>query len=136
MKSKSAYANVQVRRFAVFAGVFCLALSAGVMAKEANKPCAEDAQKFCKGVEPGEGRIVKCMKQHENELSPACKGKIAEFKEEAKEFHEACREDVQKQCKDVKPGEGRIVQCLKAHQAQLSPACREKFEQAAEKRRK
>ncbi|MFO1058567.1 MAG: cysteine rich repeat-containing protein, partial [Dongiaceae bacterium] len=34
--------------------------------------CAADAEKLCKGVQPGGGRIQACLKQHSAELSPAC----------------------------------------------------------------
>ena len=27
-------------------------------------PCADDVAKFCKDVQPGGGRIMKCMKEH------------------------------------------------------------------------
>jgi len=36
-----------------------------------------------------------------------------------------CAADVQKFCKDVKKGEGRVINCLKSHQPDLSPACSE-----------
>ncbi len=36
------------------------------------KACAEDAKKFCTDVKAGEGRIVKCLKQHAQELSQGC----------------------------------------------------------------
>lgn len=35
----------------------------------------------------------------------------------------ACAEDVKKLCSGVKPGEGRIAQCLKEHVQDLSPNC-------------
>lgn len=35
----------------------------------------------------------------------------------------ACADDVKKFCAGVKAGEGRIMQCLKAHTQELSPAC-------------
>ncbi len=38
----------------------------------ARKACAEDAKKLCSGVKPGEGRIVQCLKEHAQELSPNC----------------------------------------------------------------
>jgi hypothetical protein len=37
---------------------------------------------------------------------------------------EACGDDVRRLCRDVAPGGGRLVQCLRKHQADLSPACR------------
>lgn len=35
----------------------------------------------------------------------------------------ACADDVKKLCAGVKAGEGRIMQCLRAHTQELSPAC-------------
>jgi hypothetical protein len=36
---------------------------------------------------------------------------------------EACRDDVQRLCKDVKPGDWRIRECLRAHRDELSAGC-------------
>lgn len=44
-----------------------------------------------------------------------------------------CAADAKKFCGDVKPGGGRIAQCMKAHEAQLSPACQEGMKERAEK---
>lgn len=41
------------------------------------KACKADAEKFCKGIRPREGRILSCLKGRESDLSPAC---AAEFK--------------------------------------------------------
>ncbi len=90
-------------------------------------PCAEDAAKYCKDVQPGGGRMAQCLKEHENELSAACKEHIAQMKQKGKEIHEACQDDALKLCKDVKPGGGRILKCLKEHESELSPACKEKL---------
>jgi hypothetical protein len=95
--------------------------------------CREDVQKLCKGTKPGGGRIVACLKQHEAELSAGCKEKIAEAKEEGKEFHEACKADVDAQCKGVQPGQGRIARCLEEHKDKLAPACKEKMREAEKK---
>jgi hypothetical protein len=92
-------------------------------------PCADDVAKFCKDVQPGGGRIVRCMKQHEQELSPACKQHVAEVKKKGQEFREACEDDVFKLCGDVKPGGGRVLNCLKQHEQELTPDCKAKMQQ-------
>ncbi len=44
----------------------------------------------------------------------------------------ACKADVEKFCKDIKPGKGRILSCLKSHEADLSQACRDHVAQVRE----
>lgn len=39
----------------------------------------------------------------------------------------ACAGDIAKFCKDLQPGGGRIANCLKEHQTELSPECQEKW---------
>jgi hypothetical protein len=40
--------------------------------------CEGDAQKLCSGVAPGHGNVVRCLHQHQNDLSPACKDELAQ----------------------------------------------------------
>src|SRR5262245_11275439 len=42
----------------------------------------------------------------------------------------SCKADVDKFCAQVKPGGGRIVQCLKQNEAQLSESCKERMKMA------
>jgi len=90
-------------------------------------PCTEDIAKFCKDIQPGGGRLVKCMREHEKDLSPACQQQIREAQRQWQESAQACHDDALKFCKDVKQGEGRILQCLMEHQNDLSPECRERI---------
>jgi hypothetical protein len=108
----------------VLAVVFCFVSSLSY-AQEVNRggACKADYEKFCKDVKPGQGRIEQCMKQHEGEFSTACKEHINVEKEREREFVNACKPDVEKFCKDIKPGQGRIIRCLKQHQAELSANC-------------
>ncbi|MGD0278707.1 MAG: cysteine rich repeat-containing protein [Smithella sp.] len=46
---------------------------------------------------------------------------------QGKEAKGPCRADIEKFCKDVKPGEGRIIECMKKHAEQLSPECKAKL---------
>ncbi|MGE5174489.1 MAG: cysteine rich repeat-containing protein [Betaproteobacteria bacterium] len=54
-------------------------------------PYAEDAAKFCKDVQPGSGSMARCLKEHENELSGACKEHIAQMKQRAGSFTKPAR---------------------------------------------
>jgi len=46
----------------------------------------------------------------------------------------ACHDDVKKLCAGVKPGEGRIAQCLKQHAQELSPGCAEQLQSRAKRK--
>ncbi|MBU2573668.1 MAG: cysteine rich repeat-containing protein [Elusimicrobia bacterium] len=114
----------------------CAALLAcavlGTAAKAEENPCKADKEKFCKDVQPGEGRIIKCLKEHEAELSAGCKAKGDELKKKADELKEACQADLDKFCKDIQPGEGRLAKCLKEHNAELSKTCSKKIAEEKE----
>ena len=118
------------------AAVLMLFAAGAARAQQGDRPCKADAEKFCKDVKPGEGRIVDCLKAHEAELSADCKanGMGVRGKGGAKgqgagramgpRGNEPCRADMEKFCKDVKPGEGRIIECMKAHEAEFSEGCK------------
>lgn len=46
----------------------------------------------------------------------------------------ACRADIEKHCKSVTPGEGRIAKCVKAHRHEFSEPCRAALKKARERR--
>src|SRR5438552_13311 len=47
--------------------------------------------------------------------------------EEGEQKNHPCKADHEKFCKDVKPGDGRIIACMKEHAAELSPECKAKM---------
>jgi hypothetical protein len=97
-------------------------LIAILLAQAAQHPCMDDAKRLCPGVEPGQGRIAACLKEHKDQLSQGCKANIARFREGA----EACQADVQKLCPDAKAGPDRR-RCMQQHKDEVSPACRDFF---------
>jgi len=44
-----------------------------------------------------------------------------------------CADDVAKLCKDVTPGSGRVLACLKKNEASVSPACKEHLREVKQK---
>ncbi len=121
--------------FALTVVSFCLSLWVGInVYAEDTRPCADDILKFCKDVKPGEGRIANCLKEHEKDLSPACKKRTEEMMMRAKEVHNACADDIDKFCKDVQPGKGNIARCLREHKGELSPECKEELRKVQRKK--
>lgn len=98
-----------------------------VFSEEA-RSCAEDIANFCKDVKPGGGRIISCLKSHENELSSVCRDKLQELQKKIDEAKRACTTDIEKFCRGVEPGEGRIAGCLEGRASELSPECAEKLD--------
>lgn len=110
-----------------------LATNALAQGKKGEGPCAADAKKFCGNVQPGGGRIAKCMKSHEAELSPACQSEMKRAEERIEQVKQECNADVKKFCQGIKPGAGRILACLKSHQAELAPACAAEFQRGGKR---
>ena len=113
-----------------FAMLAVVASDAGAQAKKGDGPCAADAKKFCGDVQPGGGRIAKCMKSHQAELTPACQAEIKRVEERVEQVKEECGADAKKFCQGIRPGQGRILACLKSHQSELAPACAAEFNRA------
>jgi hypothetical protein len=90
--------------------------------------CADDIEKYCKEIKPGGGRLLNCLKAHEKELSASCCAKIGELQGFITECEQACSGDIARFCKEVQPGGGRILNCLKGHDKELSPSCSAKLE--------
>lgn len=99
-------------------------------------PCHDDAQKFCKDVKRGGGRMIKCMKEHESELSQACKDHRSEMKKERKEHREVCAEDMKTHCGDVKAGGGAKMKCMKENKEKFSKECQDSLEKMKEHRKR
>lgn len=93
----------------------------------AQEPCKSDAEKLCAGVEPGQGRILNCLKEKIDQVSPECKtylaGKAQDLKGKKEVWDQACGKDVDQYCKGVPPGGGAVLNCLKEHKADLSKEC-------------
>lgn len=118
--------------------LFCIAAllattsHAAPEAHPAAEACQADAQKFCPGIAPGNGAIHRCLKRHEAELSPACAKFQAAVRDKIKVFVQACSSDIKTHCRDIEPGGGRVVQCLKANRPALTDTCKAQLAGARE----
>ncbi|MGD9542343.1 MAG: cysteine rich repeat-containing protein [Methylocystis sp.] len=53
-------------------GALAMAPAARAGDKEVLTYCMEDVQRLCAGVQPGGGRILKCLKAHKEGMSVGC----------------------------------------------------------------
>lgn len=95
--------------------------------------CKADIEKLCKNVEPGEDRIMKCLKENEVELSAACKAVAETMKAEKQAINEPCPcvADRDKFCKNAKGSDRN--DCMNEHEKDFSEACRAKRAERREK---
>lgn len=109
-----------------------VAMSMSSVAFADEKACAGDIEKFCPGVKPGHGAIMKCLHAHKDELSAECKAKGEKMrevmKEHREELKEACADDVAKLCGDIKGGKGAKMKCMREKKDQASAACKTELE--------
>ena len=119
-----------------------LALSPAARADDAH-PCKADAERLCPNLKPGHGALLRCLQDHQGEVSAACQARREEFKEHRQEAREerrergaerrhdlkalgeACKADRERLCGGVKQGHGAVAGCMKAHESELSKACQD-----------
>lgn len=97
-------------------------------------PCAPYVKQFCPGKVPGTLAAMSCLNDHLAKVSDACKARVQAVtaRETAKPDGtratlETCKPDLDKFCKLVKPGGGRLMRCLQQHRKDLSPPCKAKL---------
>jgi len=113
----------------VVSGLVWSTLALAQTKKQGMSACIADEQKLCPDAKTAKER-AQCLKSHEADLSQACKdmqakaqAKAAGAQEKATQVKDACKAEVDTYCKDLKAGSG-LAQCLKAHEADLSGACK------------
>jgi len=94
------------------------AMAQGMALRQA---CGAEIQQHCAGVQPGEGRMRACVKEHYGTFSETCKQAILSSVALVK----ACKDDVQRTCPDIQPGGGRIQACMKDHFTEYSERCQQ-----------
>lgn len=109
--------------------------------------CARDAKRLCTDVEPGNGRIIRCLVSVWDDLSEECQTvmnkvekavtpavKQKKNKQQKLGAVEACKNDIEKFCQ----GRAELhlaVDCLRNHLKELEKACRQEVEEGLRKLR-
>lgn len=77
--------------------------------------CRADYSKFCANTKPGGGRAAQCLKQHQTELSSACRSSMAALA--------PCKEQVAKIC-GAQSDPAQRKKCMREHKSELADVCR------------
>jgi len=104
--------------------IFSLSIMVAENSYAADNPCKNEIAKFCKDIQPGDGRILRCLTLSEKDLAPACKKSIAQIDKAVVEVQDACADDYEIFCSSVLPGQGRIAACLEKNKKILTSKCR------------
>ena len=96
------------------------------------KGCDKELKTYCKDVTPGEGRILACLYAFEDKLSGQCEYALYDAAVQLERVVNAmayaaneCREELTKYCSDIKPGGGRLLQCIEKNDAKVSKRCKQ-----------
>ncbi|WP_319524523.1 cysteine rich repeat-containing protein [uncultured Desulfosarcina sp.] len=92
--------------------------------------CKAELESYCKGVTPGEGRVLACLYAHEDKLSAKCEFALFDAAVLLDRAVSAlayaayeCEDDLEKYCADVPVGEGRLLDCIAKNKKKVSKRC-------------
>jgi len=99
---------------------------------QVKKACGTELNTICKGITPGKGHAVACLYAYEDKVSDHCAvtmyRAVAELQQAVATLKYAateCREDLEKYCGDVQPGQGRGLACIEKNEAGVSQRCKD-----------
>jgi len=94
--------------------------------------CKTEIDTYCKGVVPGEGRILACLYAFQDKLSNRCEYALYDAAAQLQQAITAltylaneCRDDLKTFCSGVQPGEGRLIQCIGKNKEKISDRCKQ-----------
>jgi hypothetical protein len=90
-------------------------------------PCAETVTKYCKDVTPGGGRIMKCLNDHRDDQSMACRDWLQDQNKSLKELNTSCAKEIASLCSFDASDSLRIYRCLEDNYIALKSDCRDKL---------
>ena len=123
----------------VFSGV-AAAAEKGII-ETFTEGCKADIEKYCKDVKPGDGRVLACLYANSEKISPRCEYALYDAASQLERALTAlsyvaneCRDDLKTNCSDIKPGEGRLLNCLDKNNAKVSVRCKQALKEVGLKK--
>ena len=115
------------KRLGLAAAVLAAVLAGSPSTAQMGGPCAETVTKFCKEVVPGGGRLMKCLNEHRDDQSIACRDWVEEQQKSVNDLIAACPEEIATLCSVDPTDKVRIYLCLQGNYTSLRVNCRSKL---------
>lgn len=113
-----------MNRWSVAAALLLLAACSHTPpASVSTEVCSQDLARFCAGVEPGQGRLLACLRQRSSEITPACRVAVESPRDAQLALDRACHATADALC----PGLSGTAafECLRWRYADLPQACKD-----------
>ncbi len=96
------------------------------MAQVAKLKCDAEIEQLCPDMGEGPAR-ARCLEKRLRDLAPVCRTQMQErfvrWKEDRTRLLSACQDDAKRLCAGLRPGDGRMMQCLQDHAQEVSDRC-------------
>ena len=96
------------------------------------RDCKGEIGRYCQSVSPGRSRVLACLYAYSDKLTAACSlalidgaGELDHSIANLALVAKGCGRDLRAFCSTVKPGEGRMLNCLDINKNKVSPQCKE-----------
>ncbi len=96
------------------------------------RDCKVEIARFCQSVSPGRSRMLACLYAYSDKLTAACSFALIDGADQLDRsianlavVAKGCGRDLRAFCSTVKPGEGRMLNCLDINKNKVSPQCTE-----------
>ena len=123
--------------------ICCVVFLGGIAVAQQKAPvekvldgCSKEVETYCKNVTPGNGRLLSCLYAYEDKISTQCEMALCDAVPALERalttlsyLAGECRDDLKKYCSDVKPGQGRLINCLDKKKDVLSDRCKTAFDE-------
>ncbi len=120
---------------------FAVPATAQDLVEEVRKGCQKELDSFCKGVTPGEGRVLACLYAFGDQLSGQCEYALYDAAVQLERAVAAltyvaneCDADLEKHCANIAPGEGRLLACLEKKSSKLDKRCTQALQDVGAKK--
>ncbi len=122
--------------------VFCTHVMAGQdLVESVLNGCEKELDTYCKDVTPGEGRILACLYAHQDKLSGRCEYALYDAAAQLERAIAAltyianeCGDDLKEYCSSVRPGGGRLLDCIEKNKKKVSKRCKQAIKDVKKKK--